>query len=195
MPDIKSPAQTSLLRFRGEQHTLSVGVESPEPGTIAHMDANCHLSSLPTSIREAIAPLLEALPINQAMPVLVGGRPQCRDLAETAIRSPAIAARAELSAAIWLYVDELDKSHTLSQQIDTPTGAFLHGIMHRREGDFWNSHYWFRRVGHHPAMGNIGDYDAHAFIDEVEKARPNDPRLVDLQRREWAALFSSCANQ
>ena len=55
-------------------------------------------------------------------------------------------------SGLWLYHDFLDESHTLSQDIHTPTGSFWHAIMHRREGDFDNSKYWWRRVGEHPAF-------------------------------------------
>lgn len=52
-------------------------------------------------------------------------------------------------SALWLYHDFLVTSHTLSQQITTPTGSYWHGIMHRQEPDFSNSKYWFRKVAHH----------------------------------------------
>jgi hypothetical protein len=39
-------------------------------------------------------------------------------------------------AALWLYHDFLDESHTLSQSLDTPEGSYWHGLMHRREPDF-----------------------------------------------------------
>ncbi|MGD9645707.1 MAG: hypothetical protein AB7U73_08345 [Pirellulales bacterium] len=55
-------------------------------------------------------------------------------------------------AGLWLYADGLDQSHAISQSIETTTGSFWHGIMHRREGDFGNSKYWFRRVGKHPVF-------------------------------------------
>jgi hypothetical protein len=41
-------------------------------------------------------------------------------------------------AGLWLYHDFLDESHTISQDIDTPTGSYWHGIMHRREPDAGN---------------------------------------------------------
>lgn len=59
-------------------------------------------------------------------------------------------------AGLWLYADGLDQSHQISQSIETPTGSFWHGIMHRREGDFGNSKYWFRRVGKHPVFEPLG---------------------------------------
>src|SRR4029079_6033740 len=52
-------------------------------------------------------------------------------------------------AGLWLVYDFLDESHRISQDIDTSTGSFWHGVMHRREGDFSNGKYWFRRVGSH----------------------------------------------
>lgn len=163
-------------------------------GTIAQMNLNQLLGTLPDSIRHAVGPLIDEIPIINAMPWLHGGMPRPSRCVNDVLATPEICRKPELIAAIWLYVDELDKSHAISQRIDTPTGSFLHDIMHRREGDFWNSHYWFRRVGSHPAMRNIGDYDAHGFIDRVEQADPGDAELLDLQRREWAALFSWCAN-
>src|SRR5262249_35721072 len=48
-------------------------------------------------------------------------------------------------AALWLHHDFLDESHRISQEIETPTGSYWHGILHRREPDYGNSKYWFRR--------------------------------------------------
>lgn len=154
---------------------------------------------LPEPIRGALAPLFERLPLNEAMSRLTprgGADPELRALAEAAAAHPEIAARPALGAGIWLYVDELDRSHDFSQRMDCATGAFWHGIMHRREGDFSNSHYWFRRAGRHPAMDALPGYDAHAFIDEVARRRQEDPpELAARQREEWAALFAWCAAQ
>ena len=52
--------------------------------------------------------------------------------------------RPGLVAGIWLYVDDLDRSHTISQSLDTVEGSLWHAIMHRRESDFSNSKYWLR---------------------------------------------------
>ncbi|MGH9633172.1 MAG: hypothetical protein ACRD7E_33140, partial [Bryobacteraceae bacterium] len=38
-------------------------------------------------------------------------------------------------SGLWLYFSCLDESHSLSQDIQTPEGAFWHGIMHRQEPD------------------------------------------------------------
>ena len=55
-------------------------------------------------------------------------------------------------AGCWLLADELDASHVISQKHESPAGSYWHGIMHRREGDFSNTKYWFRRVGQHPVF-------------------------------------------
>lgn len=150
---------------------------------------------LPAPLQTALAPLFAALPLDQAMSQLVVKTPAAPAqvaLVEQLVRGDL---PAPLKAALWLYVDELDRSHRQAQQIEDQTGSYWHGIMHRREGDFSNSHYWFDKVGQHPAMALIAGYDAHAFVDAVSKDQGGNTALVALQRREWANLFSWCASQ
>jgi hypothetical protein len=111
-------------------------------------------------------------------------------------------------AALWLYHDYLDQSHTVSQDIDTTTGSYWHGILHRREPDYGNAKYWFRRVGSHAIFPTLvsalpqtapkvltqkGSWDPMAFIDLCEKAAGNDASLEDvcrqIQQCEWEILF------
>lgn len=156
---------------------------------------------LPQSIAAAVKPLFDALPLERAMPdLVVGGDPDPGRVAlvEMLLRDGALATQPLLRAGVWLYVDDLARSHEISQQHSDPTGSFWHAIMHRREGDFPNSHYWFRRVGNHPAIEKVGPaYDPHKFIDEVEGAFRSGETFEDMietQRNEWAMLFQWCAN-
>ena len=100
-----------------------------------------------------------------------------------------------LRAGIWLYVDDLDQSHRVSQTVHTPTGSYWHAIMHRREGDFGNSKYWLRQAGAHPVWSEIEGYDPVRFVDEVARYHEENPAaLVETQRNEWWALFNWCAS-
>src|SRR5690606_38969416 len=104
------------------------------------------LDALPGEVLAAVKPLLEKLPLDKAMAKLVVPAPpndgELIMAVEAAVTQPAISRRPALQAGLWLYIDELDRSHVVSQTIDDATGSYWHGIMHRREGDFGNSHYW-----------------------------------------------------
>jgi hypothetical protein len=122
-------------------------------------------------------------------------------------------------AGLWLWHDFLDISHTISQSIETPTGSFWHAIMHRREGDFSNAKYWYRRVGTHPALKTIAarinvlteslpadkmlfrltanGFDPMALVDLVEAVHasanhPHQKLAVSLQKLEWQTLMETC---
>jgi len=62
-----------------------------------------------------------------------------------------------VKAGLHLWNGSLDRSHTIAQDIETATGSYWHGIMHRMEGDYGNAKYWFRLVGSHPAMAGLPD--------------------------------------
>jgi hypothetical protein len=155
---------------------------------------------LPPEIAAACAPLFDVLPLAQAMDNLVGSQPKQTVLVESLLRQPALADRPALIAGLWLYVDDLDRSHTISQGLEDRTGAYWHGIMHRREGDFSNSHYWMRRAVGHPLLQEQPELDPDGLIDAVAAAQNRTDTasaegLVDRQRQEWKALFEWCAAQ
>lgn len=85
----------------------------------------------------------------------------------------------------------LDGCHEAAQAVEEPTSNFWHALMHRAEGDFDNSKYWWRRAGAHPVFADLyreatamlksavgrdaaelrgkldkaGEWDAFAFVD------------------------------
>lgn len=148
---------------------------------------------LTSDVAQALQPLLEVLPLDEAMPELVPIRPTWEaayEVAERVSQNPALRPAA-LQAGLWLYCDDLDRSHEISQGMNDSTGAMWHAIMHRREGDFSNSRYWLRQAGKHPAFA---DHDPYDFVSRVEaRHRDNPVELVEMQRREWLILFRWCA--
>ena len=96
-------------------------------------------------------------------------------------------------SGLLLWNDALDASHTISQGIESGTGSYWHSIMHRREPDYSNAKYWFRRVGVHPtfpalreralALLQSGSTESDSLADYVEAIEKTDDwdafRFVD----------------
>ena len=55
-----------------------------------------------------------------------------------------------IKSGLHLLNDDLYSSHKLSQNILSKEGSYLHAIMHRREGDYSNSKYWYSQIDNHP---------------------------------------------
>ncbi|WP_156922123.1 hypothetical protein [Cohnella thermotolerans] len=61
-----------------------------------------------------------------------------------------------LAAALHLWNDSLEAAHEIVQLFEHyPTCNLVHAIVHRREGDYANAKYWFRRVGAHPSYPGL----------------------------------------
>jgi len=121
-------------------------------------------------------------------------------------------------AGLWLLFDYFDESHSISQDLETLEGSYWHAILHRREPDYGNAKYWFRRVARHPVFDALREaaaeltrpagpsarigflaeqlmWDAFAFVDLCEAAGRGaaDENLCrKIQRREWDLLFDYC---
>ena len=120
------------------------------------------------------------------------------------------------AGALWLY-GFLDESHSIAQGIDSADGSYWHALMHRSEGDFSNSKYWYRRVGRHAifpdllnaarqleisshstlaAIHEISDWDPFRLVDAMEQAdrrETEDKVLVQaIAREEYNLLMKYC---
>jgi hypothetical protein len=122
-------------------------------------------------------------------------------------------------AGLWLLHNYLDESHRISQGISTTSGSYWHGIMHRREPDYSNAKYWFRRVGDHPIFPDLAHeaqrlstqdqedrslaflatgsaWDPLGFVDACAAAvgRPKAEQELcrQIAQAEWRRLFDYC---
>lgn len=106
-------------------------------------------------------------------------------------------------SGFWLLAGDLETSHSFSQALPCRNGSFWHGIMHRREGDFGNSKYWFRKVGEHPIFEQLADVttggyqDPFDFVDECSRVagKKNSDAYQSCmlaQWAEWQALMVHC---
>ena len=98
-------------------------------------------------------------------------------------------------SGLWLLHNFLDQSHDISQDLKTPVGSYWHAIMHRMEGDFSNSKYWYRRVGPCTLYDVISQrsakpFDPMQFVDDVQQQ--GDQATHDVAVVEWQVLFEYC---
>jgi hypothetical protein len=119
------------------------------------------------------------------------------------IRAPAFAL---VRGGLLYALDAIHEAHVYFQDASGDLAAYWHGMMHRREGDFDNARYWFRRAGiqpffavahsaataHSPDMARQSNWDPYLFTGECEQAKfgaENVAELLALQRVEFEAAF------
>ncbi|MFW6326956.1 MAG: hypothetical protein ACOC2F_01445 [Bacteroidota bacterium] len=52
-----------------------------------------------------------------------------------------------LEALIFEARGDWKKAHDIAQEDKSRDGAWVHGYLHRKEGDIWNARYWYSRSG------------------------------------------------
>jgi hypothetical protein len=127
---------------------------------------------------------------------LTGGRP-------VGAPAPFVLVRGGLLYAL----DDLEGSHRIFQDAAGDLSAYWHGMLHRREGDFDNARYWFRRAGPLPFFGALhgraasdsaqmakqSSWDPYLFSGQCEQARFGADEIIgeltSLQRAEFDVVF------
>lgn len=55
--------------------------------------------------------------------------------------------KAALIQAVQAALDgDWDKSHNIAQDYSDSTANWIHAVLHKIEGDVWNSNYWYART-------------------------------------------------
>ena len=127
-----------------------------------------------------VKPIIEQLKAREPLPPLFPTRVWDANLSKEIQQLSQ--ADGAVRSGLLLWNDDLDASHTISQNIHSATGSFWHAIMHRREGDAGNSKYWWHRTGAHPAFDAIQQAaltvlqgetsaSAQAFAEQIRKAK------------------------
>ena len=141
-------------------------------------------------------PLFKVWPRDQAMRQVLFAPDAVPEAAVQQVASltalPALRGRNDLQAALWLYVDRMEPAHTLVQDAHRGTGALWHAILHRREGDFGNSLYWCRQVGHHPVVDSLAISPADLVAQARGQIDAPSEAFIEAQQAEWHALFAWC---
>ncbi|MFN7877578.1 MAG: hypothetical protein ACK5PB_19835 [Pirellula sp.] len=119
-------------------------------------------------------------------------------------------------ALIWLRAGSIQRAHELVQDASTGFQAYIHGMIHRLEGDYWNAKYWFRNAGRN-TVGQIIErinvletmvtFDPSLLVDRLEQfhrscklARPPQEcsgngeamAIVRELEQEWWAVWNLC---
>lgn len=212
-PKMPESSSTDIPRPILSTHT-SCSIRMPEL-PIEHQEITYPRAELQDLVRMAKLPALfeqeDSSTIKETDSVAASRAQVARFQADTRISNAC-------KAGLWLLVDELDASHEISQSLSDEVGSWWHAIMHRRERDFWNSKYWYRKTLSHPAYASIhhtiansefsdrgfvgkpGRFDPLAFVDACEEiasqgksAKPTDVAFLQhVAWLEWIGLFSHC---
>ena len=90
-----------------------------------------------------------------------------------------------IKAGLHLLNDDIHNCHIIAQEHKNSDGNYWHAILHRRESDYWNSKYWYKRVGDHPVIHDMQKeepgWDPFNFVDQCEKFNKAQERQIQLQ--------------
>ncbi|MGQ0442831.1 MAG: hypothetical protein ACT4OH_05195 [Methylophilaceae bacterium] len=73
--------------------------------------------------------------------------------------------KAQLTIAVQAaLVGDWDKAHKIAQDYSDTTANWIHAVLHKIEGDVWNSNYWYART----AGRKYEDFaDANAELKQI----------------------------
>jgi len=60
-----------------------------------------------------------------------------------------------LEALWWDAKGNWEKAHDSAQRDEGPDGSWVHGYLHRRQGDLSNAKYWYRRADRATGYGDL----------------------------------------
>lgn len=121
-----------------------------------------------------------------------------------------------IEALMWLRLGRFEPAHAIVQDANHGMEAYVHGMLHRMEGDYWNANYWFRQIHDSSLKKRIidrfasraewqpweGDFDPALFTRACERWHQNPSQckgwseedLRTLAQIEWDAVWENATN-
>lgn len=103
---------------------------------------------------------------------------------------------AALHAGLLMWYDALEDGHELCQSVEgrgrNRAADYWHAIMHRREPDYGNAKYWFRRVGHHPIFDALAARAGRLAASSGQAGASTVSRLTDGTRWNAEGFVDAC---
>jgi hypothetical protein len=99
-----------------------------------------------------------------------------------------------LQGFILYALDDIHAAHSIFQDEDGFFGSYGHGMMHRREGDFWNANYWFRRAGNSrkiPFPDGLTPAEITAKCEAAQQRAGGEDQALSLLHKEWVLLLGA----
>ncbi|MFM8402682.1 MAG: hypothetical protein ACKOAU_07570 [Pirellula sp.] len=156
-------------------------------------------------LNDWLAELSDPMPLSFRNP----NDPVCLSQSESlrqALKQSSTPSGGVLEALAYLRIGLMEPAHGNVQDATLGIEAYVHGVIHRMEGDYWNAKYWFARVQDAQLLTSIAKHieelgsapgilaqewtGPESFVNacQARRSAPNDA-LVDLAWLEWQALW------
>ncbi len=99
-----------------------------------------------------------------------------------------------IKAGLHLLNDDIHNFHIIAQEHENPDSNYWHAILHRREPDYWNSKYWYKRVGNHPVIHDMQKeepgWDPFDFVDQCERSDTETERMIKFKEMKFLLNYT-----
>jgi hypothetical protein len=117
-------------------------------------------------LRKWLDSLPRVVPLRAVSPGEPGSAASDEKQLEQWITDSRLPADSLVTAMLWLRIGVIDPPHDIVQSETTPLASYLHGVVHRLEGDYWNSKYWFRQVRDRQLLQSL----SHSMEEKLKEA-------------------------
>jgi hypothetical protein len=95
-----------------------------------------------------------------------------------------------LRSLLLLQAGEFERSHSIVQEMTGLEAAYIHGMIHRVEGDYSNAKYWFRQAQRNTPPTSIDPIELTEAVAKTDPRHP-DAAVVERLQTEFDDLLRS----